>query len=195
MIKVFENFIPLSYQNKLEHTFLNPNHEWFYRANTLGSKDNIQGYVGFYEGECYEDTDYLVNPIHNGTQPISPYYQLIKPLLYFFEDKTNLKILNIVRMKVNLLTPAGYNRQHPPHVDYTSKNSYTLLYYVNDSDGDTTFYNEFYTGGVQTQMTKNCSFTPTRGTAVIFPSAIFHAGSSPIKNVRCAINIIVNVDL
>lgn len=194
MIQLFENFIPEQYQERLEKTFLNPNHQWCYRMNTLGSKDDIQGYVGYYD-EQFEDTDYLVNPIHNGFEVLSPLFTLIKPMIYFFEDKTNLKVLDIVRIKANLLMPAGFNRLHPPHVDYTSKNSYSLLYYVNDCDGETTFYEERYTGKVQEKMTKVCSYTPKKGTAVVFPSTQFHSGSCSKTDLRCAINMIFSVEI
>ena len=63
----------------------------------------------------------------------------------------------------------------------------SLLYYVNDSDGDTKFFDNDYN---QIQ-----SVTPKKGRSVFFNSNLLHAGSNPIKNdVRIVVNSILEVE-
>jgi len=55
-----------------------------------------------------------------------------------------------------------------------------VLYYVNDSDGDTVFFNK------QNEIVKSVS--PKKGRVVAFDGSIYHGGGIPKKGPRCAIN-------
>ena len=86
------------------------------------------------------------------------------------------------RIKANLLQPhPDAGEHHPWHIDST--NSYTsMIYYINDSDGDT-FLNK-----IETQR-----ITPKANTAVIFPSNLWHASSNPTKGRRMVLNYMVEM--
>ena len=88
----------------------------------------------------------------------------------------------ITRCAVNrqLISPTRYlNGIHP---DAECEKTFTVLYYVNDSDGDTLFFNK-------DNLVK--SVAPVKGTGVIFPSTMWHAGACPTKsNTRTVINIL-----
>ena len=61
-----------------------------------------------------------------------------------------------------------------PHIDHQYKH-YTMLYYVNDSDGPTRFFsNEKIIKEVE----------PKKGRVVIFPGHIKHSSASPIRTSR-----------
>jgi hypothetical protein len=72
-----------------------------------------------------------------------------------------------------------------------------MIYYVNDSDGDTFLFNEFWdpvSGQPPTQLTLNQRVTPKRNRAVIFESDRFHASSNPRFNKnRFIINFVMKV--
>lgn len=69
-----------------------------------------------------------------------------------------------------------------PHVDSDDGEKITFLYYVNDSDGQTVFFED---GKII------CDTTPIRGTGALFPSNTVHAGQVPcINKSRYVINII-----
>ena len=53
-----------------------------------------------------------------------------------------------------------------------------MVYYVNDSDGDTVLFNEFYN---TKSVSINRRIAPKKGRAVIFDSNRFHASSNPIN--------------
>jgi hypothetical protein len=62
----------------------------------------------------------------------------------------------------------------------------SMVYYVNNSDGDTRIFDD--------NMTMLHSNTPAQGNAIIFPSNRFHCSSNPIQsNVRCIINFVFTV--
>lgn len=104
----------------------------------------------------------------------------------YFKDFNNLfKFNNLIRAKINLLTPiAGYkkNNHNQPHVDIDDKEHVTKIYYVNDSDGDTFFFDKNH------KLIQRV--TPKKGRLIVFNGLILHAGSNPIKfDRRMVINI------
>ena len=59
----------------------------------------------------------------------------------------------------------------------------SLIYYINDSDGDTIFFNK--------KLKEIKRVTPKKNTAVLFDSNILHCGCNPIKSsMRGVINFI-----
>lgn len=79
----------------------------------------------------------------------------------------------------NLICPSW--SLHAVHPDSWSNGRLSLLYYVDDSDGDTYFFNK-------DRCIKKTK--PVKGTGVVFPSEVWHAGASPTKtDTRTVINI------
>ena len=73
-----------------------------------------------------------------------------------------------------------WSMQHP-HPDFFDKDLITILYYVNNSDGDTFFFEG-------SECVHRSS--PIKGTAAMSPSCMWHAGSSPTKTeTRVVINM------
>ena len=102
----------------------------------------------------------------------------------------NIEDLNIYRIKSNLnVNQTGYNQDNiqPPHTDSSHKSCSSLIYYVNDADGDTVFFDD--------DMNIVDRVSPKKNRAVMFPSNMIHAGSNPIKsNVRIVINFVFNTE-
>jgi hypothetical protein len=117
-----------------------------------------------------------------------------------FENFTGQKITHTTRMKANLLLNLEGPSLQPPHVDgmmqdengvYSCIGKKTLLYYVNNADGDTIFYNERFTGEPIPVLTEQMRITPKKGCAIIFDSNQVHSASIPkSKSYRCVINSI-----
>ena len=110
-----------------------------------------------------------------------------------------LKYEHIFRCKINLQTKASEETRgkfNAPHCDLgtSSEEKYlTALYYLNDSDGDTYFFNETLDEINDIKNLNNLSVlakvSPKAGRLVIFPSNITHAGSHPIDSThRVVIN-------
>lgn len=95
--------------------------------------------------------------------------------------KTPYKLL---RIKCNLSTKIESFKSHEyniPHTDFDNLHSKTGIYYVNDSDGDTFFFNN--------EGTVIQRVTPKKNRFVLFDSNTIHAGSHPAKsNKRLTIN-------
>lgn len=122
---------------------------------------------------------------------------IAQPLLWMLEKETGLLVTQIIRIKANLLNSAPgieENHYHIPHIDFGGKGCVSMVYYVNDSDGDTRIFDKYSADGCK-DLTMIHSNTPKQGNAILFESDRFHSSSNPIRNnVRCIINFVMEVE-
>lgn len=109
----------------------------------------------------------------------------------------------IVRARYGLITALQQQRTHEPHVDYTQTHK-TLLLYINNTDGDTHFYDTLYAPGENLTSkqflkkhypsgmhTKN-RVSPRENRAVVFDGLQYHSSSTPTKT---SSRIVLNVNI
>lgn len=99
----------------------------------------------------------------------------------------------IIRTKVNMLIPTHdkITPFHAPHVDVTTADKevdkyYSLLYYINNSDGDTHFFHS--NNEIET-------LSPKANRCVVFPAMLLHASSSPTTDRRLVINTVFKANV
>ena len=105
--------------------------------------------------------------------------EMLKPL-YFLSRylQKNVKELYINRVFLQYPRPNPFISK--PHTDLTIPHM-VCLYYVNDSDGDTIFYND--NGSILKKV------SPKKGRIALFDGSIKHSAGQPTKNERIVINI------
>ena len=109
---------------------------------------------------------------------------------YGFDD-------SIIRIKGNFCTRVSeqpINSHQSPHID-SNVNHWVMIYYVNDSDGDTIIFNEKlehpHTMESIKSLTIKKKITPKQGRIVIFDGSYLHAGTHPrSSNSRIVINYV-----
>lgn len=185
------DFLPKSLENDIYESTMATFMPWYYSDSTIHKGNNTLP-----SHPDIRDSSQFVHLALWPDQENSWIWNVIKPVLYFFEKETGTKIKDTQRCKINLLQPSkNYqpNTFHPPHND-GEDNQYSLIYYVNDSDGDTYFFNEFFTG-VKPELTIYNKVTPKKGKAVFFDSARYHCSSNPVNTERrVAINFVFGVE-
>ena len=169
------------------HDFINNDwFSWTYQSGTtyndgtgehVSEGDTPQFVRHFFYRETISNKTKFPTGFNQSIQ-IHEYFEML-PQIAMIVQKL-LPNFNPLRIKANLLQPhPDAGEHHPWHVD--SSNSHTsMIYYINDSDGDT-FINK----------TKTQRITPKANTAVIFPSNLWHASSNPTKGRRMVINYMV----
>jgi len=120
----------------------------------------------------------------------SSIHDLGSNILHTFAKKHGIEVKEILRIKANILNKTDkQNHIHPPHVDMTTPHM-VLLYYVNDSDGDTVIFDQKYDDGEVPRLTVNRSISPKAGAAILFDGLTYHSSSSPqYTEERIVINI------
>lgn len=173
-INKIENFLPEVYSNEIEDLLTSTNFPWFYvdkvAYNDLYKKE--LNYYGFAH-TVYKNID---NEFVK-----SNYFDFFYPMTYFME---NFNPKKIIRIRIGMQTKTSDEIIIDPfHKDYDFDHK-TLLYYVNDSDGDTYFYEDNFGENIFYQN------SPQKNSAVVFNGLVNHSSSHPRKNnSRIAINI------
>jgi hypothetical protein len=189
MIEI-EKFIPKSYADMLENLCRNSEFRWTYCSST---NDERAPEIMKRDKHSYE-SEQFVHAMYQENTKRSPFFDVVLPFFYFLEEKTGIVIDGIERIKVNMLLKArgnldGYNT---PHIDVPDANFKSLLYYVNDSDGDTFVFNESFQHKKELTIRKRVS--PSKGRAVVFDSNIWHASSNPRQNAnRIVLSLVFSV--
>ena len=177
MIKVYDNFLPKEYEDELLSLHTDEKLPWFFIKNTVDYdtkdilnediRDNFQLYHTFFLNK-----------------PYSQYYENVIKVL----DFANIKSKKLIRIKSNLNTNiSNYKKSNYqiPHTDSENDDTYSFLYYINDSDGDTVFFKD------NIILDK---ITPKKGTAVLFKSNTLHCASNPIEyDYRIVTNFVFEV--
>lgn len=188
MITVIDNFIPESYQNALIQEF-EGELSWFYSNSAAGVCENFDT-----TDSNIIDSTQFVHGIVEDNKGISPTYPLIFPLIWFLEKEKHIKVKNVLRVKANLMTRDGREiKYQPPHVDVYGPGFLTMIYYINDSDGDTIIFDKLHDQGhCNLNITKR--ITPKKGRILLLPSNVFHSSSCPIRTKRrTVLNFILEI--
>lgn len=168
---------------------------WVYNKHTsdVNEMDIDQNDKNIKETHQFTNTFFTQDqgPAHN------LFGEIAQPLLWMLEKETGLAITQIIRIKANLLTQAPnvteYN-YHIPHIDFGGDGCISMVYYVNDSDGDTRIFDKYCNDGVD-DLKMIHSNTPKQGNALLFQSNRFHSSSNPINTeARCIINFVMEAE-
>ena len=174
-MKVLDNLVSKSFQNKIENYLLNDHFPWFYQKESLQSsmpkKYKIQTKDTFNE---FQMSHIFINKGKINSQYIEIIVELLKQL--------KMETSEILRCKANLKFKTDNNRKHNIfHIDSPHPHK-VLIYYVNDSDGDTYLQLE---NSIKTVK-------PKKGRVLIFDGKIMHAANHPKKNDK---RLIINFNM
>jgi hypothetical protein len=177
VIKVYDDLIPQHLQD-------------YFEMVTLGksSEELIHPTVDFkckYETTAYEaEREYapisFVHVLRSNTA-LSPHLENFSLIPMAACQENNLILRNIVVARIFITMPYDTTLEHyAPHVDYPGEHT-VCIYYVNDADGDTVFFDKAGKNIIQ-------RVTPKKGRVVLFDGKILHGGGIPKNGPRCIVN-------
>ena len=146
-IILIENFISKQYQQVLLSFIENGDLPLYYNSNTIGPYK-----LNYPEHNVIEYPQFTHAFVSNGNVA-SDFWVKFEPIVFNFLAKEHFTI----------------------HTDSKDVEGFTAIYYINDSDGETLFFNK--TG---TEIIKKIS--PKQGSMVYFNNKIPHAGQPPKNN-------------
>lgn len=138
---------------------------------------------------CVHDHPQFVHVLYSDGKKHSENFEpVVSPILKYFFDKHNISEKTLVRAKVNMTAKCFKNSRTTPHVDHYEDHS-VMIYYANDSDGDTIIYKQKY-GEKRLWLTPYKRVSPKAGRCVFFNGLHYHSASLPKKtDNRCVVNI------
>ena len=186
MFKRIENILSETAYNQLHDTITSFKFDWHYLPGTVPPQ--VKQVVGESNSfELYESGQFI--HLLYDQKPLSPYWNLVEPIL----NSLDKEIVEIGRVKANLLTQNHSGKQivNCPHVDRDTAGWHSLIYYVNDSDGDTVMFNKKGNQGFDNLQIQDTAL-PKKNTAVLFESDWYHTSTNPIDNsTRIVLNFIL----
>jgi len=176
-ITVIENFLEKEQQDFLENLLIFSRKVPYYYSNFTTEK------ISFHTDQV-KDTSQFVHGFVNYNKKISTKWEHVEHIITKLSSLLN-EDMYIIRFKANITYPQqDYEKDwfNGPHIDTPFKEAISVIYYVNDSDGDTVFFNE------KNEIYKAVS--PKKGTLVYFNNDIKHSGKLPFENnLRVLLNI------
>lgn len=199
-MKLIENFLPKTYVDTIEKVICGEDFTWKYLPATDSVYMTNQSTTAIKEtsNTKTKDTFQFCHSFFSNEKPQSVFFEMIYPIVFHISEIENKDYTNkIYRIKANLITNRNDDEDyhHIAHIDLYERKAKSFLYYVNDSDGDTYFFEEFWKIPQPTELTVQKRITPKKGSGILFNSLQYHASSSPRKNkIRCVINFILYDD-
>tara|TARA_B100002019_G_C21093879_1_gene509999 strand:+ start:151 stop:696 length:546 start_codon:yes stop_codon:yes gene_type:complete len=165
-IVIIDDCISKAYQDSVESILDNPDFPWYFNSQISlpGTSDTN---TGFSHAAFRKDG----NDIHQ-----SKYFEILLPVLFEAVDKFKKGhiVQDIYRIRCAMFVKNQNDDNHMPHIDQHYKH-HVMLYYVDDSDGPTLFYDG-------DKVIKQIH--PKKGRCVIFPGETYHASSCPRENTK-----------
>jgi len=171
-IIVIDNVLPQSYADSIESTLFSPTFPWFYTDDityAIGSREQLQSMTFGFFHLLFSD----------GIQH-SNFFSYFEPIVHIALDKSvGLNKPYVLQARSFMQLPIqNKNEYNNKHID-SHLPHFVVLYYVNDSDGDT-----FLFDGPEIRQ----RVSPKKNRAVIFDGSIYHASSNPNTTKRAVIN-------
>lgn len=187
-MQIINNFIKPRIQDELENLLTGNNFPYFY-INELSTphehneEDKTVGAI-LLDSNTVEAPQFFHMFVADGVVN-SNVYSNIAPIVNKVIDTVDGDYY-VARCKVNmnLIDTRFEGKYHTPHIDNGFNDQVTAIYYVNDSDGDTFFFDD------SGKVTKRV--TPKKGTLVMWKGKVFHAKSSPVKSLS---RVVININL
>lgn len=173
-IKVYDGVIPDTLSNMTLNAFGNEFFPWFWQDTTANGPIDFPQFVHAFRLESLQDFSAMdmFDPHRRAA------YNCVKGIFERAIDETKIEAGTIHRIKSNLTQPNRV-KLAATHTDMKPDYYYSMIYYINDADGDTVFFSE----GDRPEN-EIARVSPKKGRFVIFPSNISHAGESPIHTKR-----------
>ena len=172
MIKIIDNALNdsllISIQEKIESEQM----PWYFLENSAYSEDKELAKQNSLNYSFY----HTVFDKAKSYEALSPLYDITNLIGLILRDAVELeKTYNIFRLRWGMITSVNKIHRNTPHIDLLMPHK-VIVFYLNDSDGDTYFYDK--------EHKIIDSETPKENRAILFDGSILHSSSKPIEAAR-----------
>jgi len=194
-VQLLENVIPEELSDQIEGALFHNEFPWYYYPTHV-VPENDSRYYAFDQDNIVECPGLIHNFCEDGVVS-STYNQFFVDLLQNVEVSSNIKIDKLFRIRGRLcLRHPGKEESHNgAHIDYhMEEDFYSMIYYVNTSDGDTVIFDKKQNFDVSEKPSIMHRYKPKKGNFLLFDGKMYHAGNFPSHNAsRATINYVFTV--
>lgn len=195
-VEILDDVIPLIFQNHIKETINDNTFQWYFYNSVYGETEIMKP-----KNPKITETPGIIHTVFMLPQEInSPKFHMCLKLLHYVRNYKKFELGDMLRIRIRrtLQTPNHtFEKHNIPHVDLDEASNYkSLIYYVEDSDGDTVlFKNKWKKGDSVSLDTENLNeykkISPKQGKCVLFDGHVFHAGNNPINYIK---RTVINFD-
>lgn len=181
-ILILDNVIPQAYADAVENFIFKLNFPWWYQSDSA---------FGHSSSDVFFPS--LNHSLVRHGETVNPSFEFLLPLLYYASARVNFNFNSVISAKSCLQLPLimqSTDRSNNPHVDVELDHT-VILYYVNDSDGETIIYDKVYEKNVdfkKDQLSIRQRIAPKKGRFLIFNGTYLHNSTTPKYGPRCVLN-------
>ena len=179
MIYVYDDILTPEETNIIEDYFTSRKIPWYYQISTLHPSDVSNNS----DKNTYETPLFTHVFLEHSTELDDNTLVRTMFLKFISTIKADCSEMLTVRANISLKhsIPDGFHTT--PHCDIADhtkyKNPRVVIYYVNDSDGDTIFFTRKYGDEKQDEYEVESKVSPKKGRFVLFSNEHFHAQTHP----------------
>ena len=169
-IEIYDNFLPKALEDSYEKDIISQSYPFIYSPNLTSLESNNKYSPAF-------SVAFLERPLNPFYPKSNPHY--FNQILYYLGIKLKINIIDIYRTRPYIQIPTINTTPNEIHID----NPYphlSCVYYINDSDGDTIFFDD--------EENEIRRISPKKGKCVFFNGSIKHCSSPPSKTHRGIVN-------
>jgi hypothetical protein len=174
-IKILNTVIPKELEDSYENDIHMGSYPFIYKTNITYDSNHPNYSLNL------KYSPVLIAPLYAGIDSTivkcNPNY--FNQILFYLGQILKINILNIFKTKVLLQLPSSNTTPNNIHLDFPFSH-WVGLYYINDSDGDTIFFDD--------DENEIKRVTPKKGQMVFFDGSIKHCSSPPTKTHRAIVN-------
>jgi hypothetical protein len=173
---IIDNLVPKGFIEGL-HMDLRARDHWAFAPGTLDEELQEK-----YKGR-FNDCPMLTLLLFSNEAGINnQLFSEARTIFSFLEDRTGYSFDALGRIKANLTWPqpehlTGVN---PPHIDVPQDECISMVFYVNDSDGETVLYDKRVHEGEE-NLQEIARVEAKAGRALLFNSNRFHSSQPPVN--------------
>lgn len=191
-MQIIDNFLDDVNFQKLKTFVESPEFPWFYVSHV-----SLPPGADMPDPLSQETFGYNHMVFNHEDNNKSFFFQSMPLILTKFEEVFHTKIQKLLRIRMGMKHPKlGFTEKNYnlPHVDYFTPHS-TLIYYINDSDGDTRIFDQEFIEGYDepSTFTIKTKVTPKANRMLYLKNGlVYHTAANPILTDR---RIVLNINL
>lgn len=177
-LKVYDGVLTKDEANFIENFLISSDFPWHFQPKSVS-------YTSEYgNDDRYREISFFSHVFHKNYKQQSSHAWLSEKALERFSEVTGIQVGEIIRSQANLTHPInGLQLPTIPHIDDFVRDHNVLIYYANDSEGETIIYEN---GQIAARV------PPKKNRFVIFDGSTYHSGMLPVNN---ATRLILNLNL
>ena len=188
-MKVIDDFLPQHMYEEFRNAIMDYHFPWFFVPSTAIHTDKGSHIDSSFSHLIYEGG---VNHSHMANQS--------RDIFLFLANKLEIKYNYVERARLGMIMPTKEKIVHDPHVDYGFKHYVALLYFTDEDEGETIFYDKVWNpddrGKVSIFMEQERedfevidTCLPKQNRLALFDGLRYHSSSTPRNKRRIAMNI------